>query len=160
MMAESRFLIQFRKDSVPVYQIQDVEESQLASTVAEYMSKDNAWVTDINLIDQPAKRLGLGQLHFIVTTLNTDICITKTYEDDTISLKVSPNRNRVPLLPDSDDESEDATEDKVATYLEYKVFCVRNVNNIVIWAILKARDLLNYIANSDYVKLNQAQTNA
>ena len=160
MMAESRFLIQFRKDSVPVYQIQDVEESQLASTVAEYMSKDSCWRTDINLIDQPAKRLGLGQLHFIVTSLKTDICITKTYEHDTISLKVSPNRNRVPLLPDSDDESEDATEDKVATYLEYKVFCVRNVNNIVIWAILKARDLLNYIANSDYVKLNQAQTNA
>lgn len=158
MMAESRFLIQFRKDSVPVYQIQDVEESQLARTVAEYMSKDNAWVTDINMIGMPAKRLGLGQLHFIVTALNTDICITKTYEDDTISLKVSPNRNRVPLLPDSDDD-EDATEDKVATYLEYKVFCVRNVNNIVIWAILKARDLLNYIANSDYVKLNQAQTN-
>jgi hypothetical protein len=163
MMAESRFLIQFRKNSVPLYQIHDVEESQLASTVAEHMSKDKAWFTDTNLIGSTARRLCLGQLYLVVTAVKTDICITKTYEDDATVLKVSDKRNRVPLLPESDDESEAKTsddEDKTSDkYLEYKVFCIRNVNNIVVWAILKARDLLNYIASSDYVKLNQANTN-
>jgi len=161
MMSEPRFLIQFRKDSVPVYEIHELEISQIVTTVAEYMNKDSAWYTDINLIGPTLKRLHLGQLHFIATTLKADICITKTYEDDATIIKISNNRHRVPLLPESDDESEakpsDNDEKSSATYLECKVFCIRNTNSIIIWLILKARDLLNYIANSDYVKLNQTQ---
>jgi len=167
MMADARFLIQFRKDCVPVFQFQDIEESQVSSVFAEYIDKSGAWHTDINLIGPTLKRLGLGQLHFIATTLTTDICITKTYEDNATVLKVADRR--VPLLPDSDDESDASQvdiannsddEDKPAnTYLECKVFCIRNTNNVLIWLILKARDLLDYIAQSDYVKLNQAQPN-
>lgn len=155
-MTEPRFLIQIRKNQIMQLQKPDVPLSTVQDIIFVFLQdKTNWWFKDTQTLMSELHNLPLGTVIRVAANneSSSDILVTKTYDDSASAIKISEPKSpirrgivEVPL-PLSDDEESNCIEEKnkmINTptredkeknklYLEYKVFCIRNLDTWIRW---------------------------